>query len=205
MQTAQSTWTQIKNLVDNHNWLLRAVPEDGGSLVYASNGTLSFEAFLADSSSDYLDFTTNYQAITTVEPQTELAPFGSKKLPDGRSLFRRIHGLKLDLDGTSNTQSTVFSVPYVSAKITSTEIVGAALGDRIDFKVLDTPTGTVSTIPNYTLNQFGFGVYPSAGRYEQRSEYDADLFSGLQLEVSLTPVNTDIRTVYFNLVLHEVV
>ena len=140
-------------------------------------------------------------AIVTSEP----APFGAKKLRDGRSLFRRIHGLKLDLDTSGTDQKVTFLVPYVSAKITSTEIIGAKLGDRIDFKVLDTAAGTVTTVPNYPLNQFGYNVYPSEERYEQKSEYDADLFVGLQLEITVKPVDSVARSVYFNLVLHEVV
>lgn len=137
--------------------------------------------------------------------KSERLPFASKKLPDGKSLFRRIHGIKLTTDGTSNSQKIIFTVPYNSAKITSTEIIGAELGDIIDFKILDTTSGTATGIPNYMLNQFGFGVYPSKERYEQKSEYDADLFIGLQLEITLTPVDTLVRDVYFNLVLHEVV
>lgn len=135
----------------------------------------------------------------------ERLPFASKTLADGKNLFRRIHGIKLTTDGTTNAQTIIFVVPYTSAKITSTEIIGAELGDMIDFKILDTSSGIVTGIPNYTLNQFGFNVYPSKERYDQTSEYDADLFVGLQLEITLTPVDTIVRTVYFNLVLHEVV
>lgn len=140
-------------------------------------------------------------ALLTSEPP----PFGSKKLLNGKSLFRRIHGLELQLDGTANPQTVVFMVPYISAKITSTEVVGAVLGDAIDFRVLDTAAGTISTIPNHPLNQFGHSVYPSQGRYEQKSEYDADLFLGLQLEVTVTPGDTTARSIYFNFVLHEIV
>jgi len=143
--------------------------------------------------------------IKGISPSPERHAFASKILPNGKSLFRRIHGIKLTTDGTSNAQKIIFTVPYTSAKITSTEIIGAELGDKIDFKILDTAAGTVSTIPNYPLNQFGFGVYPSKERYEQKSEYDADLFLGLQLEITITPVDTTVRDVYFNLVLHEVV
>lgn len=134
----------------------------------------------------------------------ERLPFASKTLANGKSLFRRIHGIKLTTDGTSNAQKVIFTVPYASAKITSTEIIGAELGDMIDFKILDTSSGTVTGIPNFLLNQFGFGVYPSKEKYDQTSEYDADLFLGLQLEVTLTPADTVVRDVYFNLVIHEV-
>lgn len=203
MQRLETSWTQIKNLVQNSAWVLSAVPDDEGHLVYASNGTKSYETYLVTGSAEHTEMLTF--APNTGITSTELPPFGSKKLPNGQSLFRRIHGLKLDLDGTLTSQKVTFTVPYVSAKITSTEIISAVEGDQIDFKVLDTAAGTVTTVPNYPLNQFGFGVYPSAGRYEQKSEYDADLFLGLQLEITLTPCDTVARSVYFNLVLHEVV
>ena len=203
MQRHETDWTQIKNLVQTSSWVLSAVPDDGGHLVYASNGTMTYETYLSTGSSDHTEMLT-FNPNTGISA-TELPPFGSKKLPNGQSLFRRIHGLKLDLDTSGSDQKVTFTVPYGSAKITSTEIIGASLGDRIDFKVLDTASGTVTTVPNYMLNQFGFDVYPSEGRYEQKSEYDADLFLGLQLEITVKPMDSVARPVYFNLVLHEVV
>ena len=202
------SWATLKSFLDSRSLPAQYIEYSDEYKVVGVDSTFSIECVLdkgASDTSDLTDFETNYKPSANIRIEAELPPFGSKVLPNGKHLFRRIHGLDLPLDGTLNAQKVTFSVPYNSAKITSTEIISAVEGDKIDFKVLDTPTGTVSTIPNYVLNQFGFGVYPSSGRYEQKSEYDADLFLDLQLEITLTPINTDIRTVYFNLVLHEVV
>lgn len=181
-------------------------------LKFANNSNLltdigNGDVLMAKDDSGSTDITDVSQAIDFLKDKyvEESLPFASKKLPGNKSLFRRIHGIRLDLDGTLTSQKVTFVVPYASAKITSTEIISAVEGDQVDFKVLDTAAGTVTTVPNYPLNQFGYGVYPSVGRYEQRSEYDADLFLGLQLEITVTPCNTDVRSIYFNLVLHEVV
>lgn len=208
-------WTEFKKYLDRglSPQELKDDDNDGQIKIIIIDGQLKlyFRAYegdgygSSDTSTEWTEYVDNYQASANQPIDHERPPFGSKKLPNNKSLFRRIHGLSLTLDGTLNAQKTTFVVPYTAAKITSTEIVGAKLGDSIDFKVLDTAAGTVTTIPNYPLNQFGFSVYPSENRYEQKSEYDADLFVGLQLEITVTPVNTDVRTVYFNLVLHEVI
>ena len=205
-------WTEFKKYLDRGFSAQELTDDDNEGqvklIVVDGALTIYFRIYKGnetdDTSAEWTEYKTNYQPNANQPIYQDRLPFASKKLPDGKSLFSRIHGIKLTTDGTSNAQKVTFTVPYISAKITSTEIIGAELGDRIDFKILDTVTGTVTTIPNFLLNQFGFGVYPSKERYEQKSEYDADLFLGLQLEVTLTPVNTTIRDVYFNLVLHEV-
>lgn len=130
-------------------------------------------------------------------------PFAQKYHRDGRKLTRRVHGFKIDLDGTSNAQAVIFSVPYTACLMTSTSIISSVEGDKFDFKVLDTLAGTVSGVPNYPLNQFGFGVYAASSCYKEASEYDAELFQGLQIEVTVTPVDTVARSIYFNITLHE--
>lgn len=202
------TWTELKSFLDDRNLSANYVEFPNIYIVTGVDHYLSFFCKIRkDSNADQVDFETNYKPTgnQNLKGESVTYPFANKKLPDGKSLFRRIHGIKLTTDGTSNSQKIIFTVPYNSAKITSTEIIGAELGDIIDFKILDTTSGTATGIPNYMLNQFGFGVYPSKERYEQKSEYDADLFIGLQLEITLTPVDTLVRNVYFNLVLHEVV
>lgn len=131
------------------------------------------------------------------------SPFYSKKVDGGKSVFQRVHGMELSLNGTTNAQAFTFVVPYLECKITGVNVVGAVLGDKLDFNVKDTATGTVSGVPNYKLNQFGFEVFPAADFYKHESGYDADLFAGLQIEVVITPTNTDTRSVYLNLILHE--
>ena len=130
-------------------------------------------------------------------------PFAKKQHSDGRKVTRRVHGFKIDLDTSGSTQSVKFMIPYTACLMTKTSIINSIVGDKFDFKVLDTVTGTLTTVPNAPLNQFGHGVYAAAGYHSETSEYDAELFGGLQLEISVTPVDNTARSVYFNVILHE--
>lgn len=118
-----------------------------------------------------------------------------------KSLYKRIHGKSFAVvNGTTNLD---FSVPYNNAKVESIEIINGELGDKLNFKVLDTPTGTISGIPNLMLNQFGFDVYmDGSGYYEQRSQYDADVILDMQFRIEFT--TTTAKTVYINYILNEV-
>lgn len=132
------------------------------------------------------------------------ATTSSQELKQGASpLSERKYVLIQPLDGTSNQQSVTYTIPYTACLMTATTIVDAVAGDQCDFEVLDTTTGTVSGIANYSLNKFGHGVYPAKGFYTEVSEYDAELFAGLQLKISVTPVDTVTRSIYFNITLHE--
>jgi|DEB0MinimDraft_6_1074348.scaffolds.fasta_scaffold01085_11 hypothetical protein len=131
-------------------------------------------------------------------------PFSSKILEDGSKVYERKHGVTGGVVNPGQTVATIYSIPYASCKITAVEVVGSKVGDQVDFKVLDTPAGTVSTIPNYTLNQFGFGVFTTEGSYKEESRYDADLFLGLQLEMSYTNNGVSSVTPNYNITLHEV-
>ena len=203
----ETDWSGVKDFVDSRSVSPQYTEDNNHYYIFVLDGQFGVKTRLEKNPTDTTDlddWNSNYKPSSNAKTPLEPSPFGSKVLPNGKSLFRRIHGLKLDLDTSGSDQKVAFTVPYGSAKITSTEIIGAGLGDRIDFKVLDTAAGTVTTVPNYMLNQFGFDVYPSEGRYEQKSEYDADLFLGLQLEITVKPMDSVARPVYFNLVLHEV-
>lgn len=130
-------------------------------------------------------------------------PFAKKIHTDGRKVTRRTRGFALSLDGSGNPQSSSFTIPFVSCLLTATEVINAVAGDRLKFEVLDTSTGAVSTIPNYSLNSFGEDVYPANEFYRASSNYDAELFQGLQIKITVTPTDTIARSIYFNLELHE--
>lgn len=131
-------------------------------------------------------------------------PFASKVLEDGRSIFKRKHGVLSLPVSPGATVETLFVVPYPSCKVNEVEVVGSKLGDTVNFKVLDTSTGAVSGFPNAPLNQFGFDVNVTDDFYRESSNYDADLFLGLQLSMSYTNNGTSELTPRFNILLHEV-
>jgi len=165
-----------------------------GELKISLDGTTN----MAGSPTDHLNRLKNPLPVAIDSTQY---PFASKKLADGKKLFRRVHGISAAVSTTQSSHK--FTIPFTSCKITGVEIIGAETGDFVDLNILDTATGTVSSIPNYKLNQFGFNVYLAADYHQDTSNYDADLFAGLQIEIWYTSIST--KTVYFNYILHEVV
>lgn len=131
-------------------------------------------------------------------------PFASKVLPDGSKLFERKHGVAGSSVAAGTSVSTVYTITYTNCKITAVEVIGGNENDQVDFEILDTVTGTVTTIPSALLNQFGFGVFITAGKYKEESRYDADLFVGLQLRMTYTNNSNSAVTPNFNVTLHEV-
>jgi hypothetical protein len=130
------------------------------------------------------------------------APFKSKAV-DGGMLFRRKHGFNLLIDANSTGIITLI-VPYAACKINQVEFVNAKVGDTVDLKVHDTATGTLSTIPDYMLNQFGFAAELPDGLYLDKSDYDADLIAGMQIKIHYSNSSTDAHTIRGNITYHEV-
>lgn len=132
-------------------------------------------------------------------------PFTDKILENGCKLFRRKHGLRKNCVKDSNTDFD-FIVPYDLAKINEIEVVDGFSGDCLDLKVLDDPTGTISTIPDYMLNQFGFDVEIPDGFYRDISSYDADVIKDMKIKVIYKNKDTvNDRSIGINIVYHEVV
>jgi hypothetical protein len=127
------------------------------------------------------------------------APFAAKTI-NGKSLFKRIHGLQMV--GVIGVNTFEFIVPYNQCKITGVEIIGASSCDIADLEVYDTPAGTFSGVPNYRLNQFGFNVTVSKDYYEQKSEFDSDLYKFMKVEVHL--ITQSAGAIGINLILNEV-
>jgi hypothetical protein len=134
----------------------------------------------------------------------ESNPFCSKKIiaQDGseKSLFKRGHGIKPALAVGAN--EVLFSVPYNWIKITGIEVIGAETGDSISLFVLDTVSGSYSGEANKVLNQFAFDLNVAEKFYKKESEYDADLYLGMQFKVVYSSVTA--KTAYINFDLNEV-
>lgn len=142
------------------------------------------------------------KSIAPIDSKTY--PFSNKKLEDGKSLFRRKHGMSIGLTSLATTNAT-FTLPYNHCKINEIEAVGAVAGDYVNIKVLDSVNGDYTGTPNAVLNQFGFNVYLSPDHYKDKCNYDADLYLGMQLKIEYTNSQDNTRTVYTNFGLHEVV
>jgi hypothetical protein len=130
--------------------------------------------------------------------------FTSKTTIDGHKLFRRKHGFSITIPANSSNE-VKFNVPYPMAKINKAEVVGGHIGDYVDFKVYDTPSGDISGYPDVLLNQFGFNVYIAEGFYEDVSNYDADLIEDMKVGVTYYNTSSSQVTIYINLTLHQTV
>lgn len=130
------------------------------------------------------------------------APFASKEI-DGKKLFTRIHGISASVQNAPDNID--FTVPYNNCKINGIEILAGGFGDKANFKVLDTPSGTISGVPNYLLNQFAFDVNITKDFYRFYSPYDADLIKDMTLRIEYDAKDELLpKTIYINLILHEV-
>jgi hypothetical protein len=157
--------------VDNRSVPIHERPlDDGNLLLEAWDGPIVRNCKLRSDTADYTDYTTNYQSAANPSmtnqdgvPVYHLSAFADKKLPNGKKIYKRVHGQSA---GVSTTQSShKFVIPYTECKITAVEIVGAEKGDFVDFKIL---------APNDAqLNQFGFNVYLAADFHEEVSNYEA--------------------------------
>lgn len=127
--------------------------------------------------------------------------FADKQLEDGSRIFMRVNGTSGSVSSTAGNID--FSVPYTSCKITGIEIINAEIGDVANFRVLDTPSGTISGVPNVQLNEFGTSVNMTSDFYRFKSLYDADLIENMTLRVNYTSVSS--KTIYINFILHEIV
>lgn len=167
-----------------------------GIVKMSSNGSSA----LSGSGSVHVDFLKN---MTPPNIAASNYPFASKILPNGRKIFTRIHGVVASVQNAPDNID--FVVPYPECKITGIEIVGGKLGDKANFKVLDTDAGTITGVPNYLLNQFGFNVNVAPDSYEYISKYDADLIQNLRLRVEYDATDELLpRNVYINFILHEI-
>lgn len=137
-------------------------------------------------------------------------PFANKKLTDGRSLFKRVHGANATISANS-TGTIDITVPYSEVKFTGAAIINCAVGDTVDFTVHDTYNNDISGLDtgtygnNVQLNQFGYDVEMSKDFYENTSQYDASLYQNMIVRCSYT--NNDAnnsRYVAVNFEMHEV-
>lgn len=150
---------------------------------------------LTGSGSDHVDFLKNLIPATIAI--NSLTAFASKILPDGKKLYKRYWGIQATIGIGENT--IVYTIPYPQVKIIGVDILYAEALDTVSLFILDSTTGTYSTIPNYMLNQFGFNVNISKDFFRQESNYDADLFQDMQIKVIYTSQSAKTVGINFNL------
>lgn len=117
-----------------------------------------------------------------------------------KSLFKRVVGVRSSLAVGDNTILYTETFPWV--KFMAIEVMGGETGDYVSLYILDTTTGTFTGVPNYQLNQFGFTANISKDFYSQKSEFDADIYAGLQIKIVYNSVSA--KTVGINFIMNEV-
>lgn len=204
---AIDTWAEFKALAATKRLLMQYYSKtysvtDSRYEVFLIEPGIVWQYSIVTPSTEATDFETNYQPTANQAIPQVNSPFAAKVIGN-QKLYQRVHGFSVAFNGTDATETGTFTVPYPTCKITGVEVVNPLEGDACDFKVHDTPTGTISTIPDYMLNQFGFSVHFPQGLYRHTSTYDADLIQNMQIKVTYTQAAAAARTVYFNVILHE--
>lgn len=198
-------WTTFKSVITAQNAAFRYVTLDNNYYMYTSETTNPISCSIPITSpagSDQSDFETNVKSKGNKSAAVTLVPFADKVLPNGKRLYVRVHGISASVSGAPDNID--FVIPYAACKITGLEIINGAVGDTCNFKVLDTPSGTISGVPNAVLNQFGFNVNVAKDYYKRESSYDADLIQNMTIRIEYDSVATLPAPVYVNIILHEV-
>jgi len=199
-------WLTFKSLVTAQSLPFKYVTLDSTYYMYTENASpiACHVTITTPTSSDQSDFETNLKPKGNRSTAVTLTPFADKVLPNGKRLFTRVHGTSANVAGAPDTID--FEIPYTMCKLTGIDIINGELGDKINLKILDTVTGTVSGVPNMVLNQFAYNVNIASSFHKFESRYDADMIQGLRIRVEYDAVTPDLlpKTIYVNFYLHEV-
>jgi hypothetical protein len=152
----------------------------------------------AQNDADKLDFETNFKSIGNKAIDLQQFPFAAKSF-GSKKIYKRVVGIKSAVQ--TGTNDITYTVQFPWVKITGIELVGGELGDTASFYILDSATGMISTIPNHPLNQFAFDANVSKDFYEHKSEFDADLYGGLQIKVGYYSISS--KNIGINFILNE--
>ena len=104
----------------------------------------------------------------------------------------------------NSTVNIDYAIPYALVKYTGAEVLNCDMGDKADFKILDTPTGTYSGTPNAVLNQFGFTWNMAPSYHKILMNYASDLYQGMRAVIIYTNNTNASKTIYVNHFMHEV-
>lgn len=199
-------WTTFKTIVTAQNLPFKYVTLDSNTYyLYTSDNGVEYSCIIpitTPAGTEQTDFEANLKSKGNRTSSVTLAPFADKILPDGRRLYARVHGVSASVSGAPDNID--FVIPYNTCKLTGIEILNGLIGDTVNLKVLDTPTGTISGVPNMVLNQFGYDVNVAKDFYSRESKYDADLIKDMKIRIEYDSIATLPANVYVNFIIHEV-
>ena len=194
-------WSELKNYADSGSFPIQyLVDKDDNYHIFCVNGTFQLKCIIAKespASSDQSDFETNYKPNANKNVSQTPTAFAYKD-----NFFFRGTGKKFNCPAGQTTQIKLENT-YAKAKFNGCSIMYGQDGDTCDLKVLDSTTGTYTTVPNYLLNQFGFDWNITSQPMRETLPYDADIFLGMQLVVEYTNNGNSDVEVAVNFYLHE--
>ncbi|MEO0271689.1 MAG: hypothetical protein ABIM30_01195 [candidate division WOR-3 bacterium] len=129
-----------------------------------------------------------------------LSPFASKNLENNLKLFKRYVGIQQELN--SGTNVILYPIPYNWVKITGIDIINCSILEKISFEILDSTDGRYSGIPNFKLNQFSFSANLPNEFMSVKSNYDSDLYLGMQIKITYECISE--KTIGINFDFNEV-
>jgi hypothetical protein len=205
MKIGHASWlgsTGLKAFVVANSLNLFREDEGAAWYVFSINGDVIHETrIFKDGGSDQADFESSFSSLSLSNPASSIIqPFASKTLQNGKKLYARTTGFQAALTAGANV--ITYTAIYPWAKVIGIEVINCEALDTANLKVIDTATGTYSTIPNYQLNQFAFSVNFPKDFYQRISPFDADLYVGMIIKIEYTSVSA--KTVGFNLIMSEV-
>ena len=164
------------------------------------DGPFLLECTIDVSSDDATDLTT-YLLPLANKPlgTTAQLPFASKQIGT-KKLYKRATGKQFSLQNGINILT--FTIPYAWVKITGLEIINGESLDTVNLYILDDTHGTYSGTPNATLNQFAYTLNITKDFHSYASEFDADIYGGMQVKLEYYSMST--KTVGVNFILNEV-
>ena len=197
----KTTWTKLKPRITTNSLAIQYIEQaDGNYFVFIVESSLIISCLIFNSdpaNEDQIDFETNFKTNANKSLLVQPSPFASKSLTCGKKIFKRYHGGQYAVNAGSNT--ILYTISYDQVKITGLDIMYAEPLDTVDLLILDSTTGTYSTIPNYVLNQFGFGVNISKDFFRYENNYDADLYINMQIKVVYNSQSAKTIGINFNL------
>lgn len=200
-------WSDMKTFLDQRKLICQWISLNNSYRIFANDSGFTLGCVLpqdGSASADVTDFETNYKPGGNKSPAQSLTvgsspPFASKTW-GLKSLFKRITGQKFSLVVGSNN-NLIYLATFPQIKFTGIEIVNGEIGDTVSLYVLDTATGTYSTFPNAVLNQFGYAVNVAERFSAHKSEFDADIYAGMQIKVVYTSMS--VKTIGLNYIMNE--
>ena len=199
-------WSEFKDFCNTRKLSIQYYEDSNNYWLCVVDGWLKLTTVISKldpANSDLVDFETNYKSISNLPIGNPIKPLPSNIDETGKKLFARLTGLPPVTVLAGQAENFDFSFPYSVGKVNSSEIIGCNAHDIADFFVLDDNVGTYTTVPNYTLNQYGFDVNLKEGFHEFYCEYPGTIYQNMILRVRYENKSDVDTKVSINLKIHE--